>query len=111
MKHEHTWKEAVFLAPKVYGGILDSDEELIKIKGSKVKISFEDLKSLLVKDSHYEIFQDKWYRHKDEAKITIKKEVYDLRVTDAKRELIYKTIGNQEIFIKTKPYIIDDSPP
>jgi hypothetical protein len=43
----------------VYGGILDSDEELIKIKGSKVKISFEDLKSLLVKDSHYEIFQDK----------------------------------------------------
>ena len=39
-KLENVFKKAVFLAPKVYGGVTDKGEEITKIKGYKNKISF-----------------------------------------------------------------------
>ena len=35
MKLEHTFSDAIYLAPKVYGCISDNKEEIIKIKGLK----------------------------------------------------------------------------
>jgi hypothetical protein len=41
MKYEGTYKEAVFIAPKVYGGILKSDNtQDVKVKGLKEYISY-----------------------------------------------------------------------
>jgi hypothetical protein len=43
MKYEGKYKEAVFIAPKVYGGILEIDRDLIqdtKVKGLKDIISY-----------------------------------------------------------------------
>lgn len=48
-KLENVFDQAVFLAPKVYGGITEKGEEITKIKGYKNKISFNDLKSLLIR--------------------------------------------------------------
>ena len=46
-KLENVFDEAVFLAPKVYGGITEEGEEITKVKGYKNKVSFKDLKTLL----------------------------------------------------------------
>src|ERR1700749_4099697 len=60
MKLEFISKKAVFLAPKVYGFIeLKNKKEIIKIKGSKNIISFEDLSQLLYKNNKIEIYQSK----------------------------------------------------
>jgi hypothetical protein len=58
MKLEHIFKEAIFIAPKVYGGLTET-YEYVKVKGSKNKISFSELKPLLKKDSKLIISQQK----------------------------------------------------
>jgi hypothetical protein len=81
LKLEHIFDEAVYLAPKVYGG-KNKYYEYIKVKGLKNEINlsgfdvtkdkeeiksldlkspltFEQLKSLLYKNKKLEIFQDK----------------------------------------------------
>ncbi len=50
MKLETTFKEAVFLAPNVYGGISD-EGEVTKVKGFKISVSFDNLFSLLNKEN------------------------------------------------------------
>lgn len=49
MKLEHTFTKAIFLAPKVYGGITPN-YEYVKIKGVKNPIHFNELFNLLNKD-------------------------------------------------------------
>jgi hypothetical protein len=109
-KLEHYLDEAVFLAPKVYGGIENGSvgkNEFIKIKGSKKSIKFNELKSLLVKDSSLEINQDKWYRNVSNGNIKVKSEIYTLMATTNKRINIYK----ENKFVDTKPIVVDpDSP-
>jgi hypothetical protein len=58
MKLEHIFKEAVFLAPKVYGGIT-SEYELVKVKGLKNPVSYNELKTLLIKDTSLKVNQEK----------------------------------------------------
>ena len=94
-------RDAVYLAPKVYGGLTDS-KEIIRIKGSKNKIKFEDLKSLLSKDSVININQEKWYKNITESNITIRNEVYSLTATSNKRKLIY----DNNILVDTVPFKI-----
>jgi len=48
MKDEGTFKEATFIAPKVYGGITTDDQMIVKVKGLKSPISYSELKSLLL---------------------------------------------------------------
>jgi hypothetical protein len=66
MKLEHIFKEAIFIAPKVYGGVIDS-YEYVKVKGAKtkqktkqkIKCRLSELKPLLIKDSKLIISQTK----------------------------------------------------
>ena len=99
----HHFKEAVFLSPKVYG-IINSKGELTKVKGLKNPVSFSELKSLLEKNKNITVSQEKWYKNIELGHISIKNELYNLIVTENKRELIFK----DNLFIDTKPLIIKE---
>ena len=113
MKLEYICDDAIFLAPKVYSLKTDNDE-IMKIKGltseSISKIIFEDLLDLLNKDSKLESQQEKWYKDISSGKISIKDQIYTLKVTGNKRELIYdnnKLINTKPIRINNKKEIIN----
>jgi DNA polymerase family B len=82
MKLEYTFKEAVFLAPKVYGGILTNGQELTKVKGFKNVLPYSELKTLLTKNNKLELNQDKWYRSISDGSILIKNSLYTLIATE-----------------------------
>ena len=114
LKLEGIYEKAIFLAPKVYAlknTAAPQQEEIIKIKGlnkeaiKKNKMTLEYLELLLEKDSKLEFEQDKWYKNLDVANILIKNELYTLKATNNKRELIY---NNKDILIDTYPYIINN---
>lgn len=100
MKDEGTFKEAVFIAPKVYGGITESNDMIIKVKGLKESISYWQLKTLLYVDN-VKISQSKWYKNFSEATINVLDQIYTLRATENKRELIKDSVGK---IIDTRPY-------
>jgi hypothetical protein len=56
MKLENIFTEAVYLAPKVYGG-LTLNYEVVKIKGLKNPVSFKELLPLLYKNKSLEVAQ------------------------------------------------------
>jgi hypothetical protein len=89
-KLESQIKEAVFIAPKVYGYIDIDGNEVVKCKGFKNKLSFTELKSLLIKDNKLELNQVKWFKSLKDSNITIKNQLYTLIPTSNKRNLIYK---------------------
>jgi hypothetical protein len=115
MKLEKIFKEAVFIGPKVYGGITEDSKETIKAKGYKNKdqftheqIKFKTLKSLLTLSENNEINKielthEKWFRSFELGEIKIKDQKYTLRPTDNKREFIIK----DNKIIGTKPYVIN----
>jgi hypothetical protein len=104
-KLEYDLKEAVFLAPKVYGGIFNKPikKEFTKIKGFKELVTFKQLKSLLKIDSYLNLTHEKWFKSLSKGEITIKNQIYKLMPTSNKRKLIYK---NNKL-IDTKPFIIN----
>lgn len=112
MKHEYTFEEACYIAPKVYGGILSiknpdgsiTNREVVKCKGYKNIIPYNELKSLLRLNNKLNLKQEKWYKDKQNSEIRIKNEVYSLMVTSNKRKLIYDLEGN---LVDTKPYKLD----
>jgi DNA polymerase type B, organellar and viral len=104
MKLEHVFDEAIYLAPKVYGG-KTSDYEYVKVKGLKNPVSFDELSTLLEKDNKIIINQDKWYKNISIGNIFVKEELYTLIVTENKRKLIYDS-KNQ--LIDTKPLILQN---
>nr|QWO71383.1 DNA polymerase [Termitomyces sp. Mi165-7] len=107
MKLEHIFKKAVYLAPKVYGGIETNNNEIIKIKGYKNKnLKYTELEPLLYKNENLLLSQDKWYKNIADSNITIKEEIYSLMVTGNKRKLIY---NKDNYLVETKPFWIDDS--
>jgi DNA polymerase type B, organellar and viral len=101
-KLEHIIKKGIFIAPKVYALVLEDGSEEIKIKGSKVKISYSEMEALLHKDALKIITQEKWLKNIEGQHIKIVETLYSLRVTDNKRNLIYK----DGILIDTKPITI-----
>jgi len=101
-KLEHEIQEGVFIAPKVYAFTSKNGDYICKIKGSKHKIDFDTMKSLLTKDSCYQIEQSKWYRSLTNSNITIKGQMYKLQATDNKRSFIYQ----DDIWVDTKPLLI-----
>lgn len=58
MKLEHVFDEAVFIAPKVYGGSCSS-YEIVKVKGLKNPIPFNELKPLVEKGTEVKVEQQK----------------------------------------------------
>lgn len=99
MKLEHYFSEAVYLAPKVYGG-LTPKYEVVKIKGLKNPIPYKDLLPLLTKNKSLELSQEKWLKDVGKGYITIHNEIYTLMVTENKRQLIY---DENNKFVDTKP--------
>jgi hypothetical protein len=109
MKYEFTFSEAVFPAPKVYGGLLTKPykkykKELVKIKGLKNTIPYVILKSINNKNTKYEIKQEKWIRELENSTIVVKNESYTLSLTENKREIVYDSLGN---FIDSIPLYLE----
>lgn len=99
MKYEYTFKEAVFPAPKVYGGILEKpyksyQKEMTKVKGLKSAIKYSELKTILNKDKALIFMQEKWKRAISDSAIEIKMESYTLSLTEFKREMVYNSWGD-----------------
>jgi len=99
LKLEHFFSEAVYLAPKVYGGITPK-YEIVKIKGLKNPIPYKELLPLLYKNKTLELKQEKWLKDIGKGHISIHNEIYTLMVTENKRKLIY---DKDNKFIETKP--------
>ena len=103
-KLEHKINKAVFLAPKVYGFIDDTNTEIIKVKGLTKntinKITLLDLEELLMKDSIKQFSQEKGFKNIYESNILRKELIYTLKSTSNKRNPIY--LNNK--FIGTKPF-------
>lgn len=108
-KLENIYKEAVFLAPKVYAGITYNGEETIKIKGlshdtiSK-DVTFDLLKTLLQKDKSLTFNHTKVFRKFDQSTINLLEQTYCLIPTENKRQLVYDA---NNLLCDTKPYVID----
>ena len=104
-KLENSYKEIVFLGPKIYSGITDDGQTITKIKGFKnaKDLSFEEIKSLLVKDSKLELNHVKWFRTTD--RIEMIEQPYILSGTDNKRENIF-TNG---IVVDTKAFTVKNN--
>nr|YP_009487300.1 hypothetical protein [Russula lepida]AWB36202.1 hypothetical protein [Russula lepida] len=108
MKLEYILKKAIFLAPKVYYLETEEGKIIYKVKGLKhdIKLTMEDFKKLLFKDSLIEKTQSKWFRKLSDGKINVLEELYTLKVNDNKRELIY---NKNNKLIATRAYKIDKS--
>lgn len=103
--------EAVFLAPKVYAGITSNGQEIIKIKGLShdtinKDVTFDLLKTLLVKDNSLNFIQTKYIRQLDQSTISLSEQTYSLIPTENKRALVY---DSNNLLVGTKPYVIDSS--
>jgi len=103
-KLEYKAKEGIFLAPKVYALKLEGDTDIIKIKGSKAKISYSQFTELLHKDSSYKLNQDKWMKDRTSSNIHILNTNYTVGITEGKRISIY----NNNIAMDTMPIVIKD---
>lgn len=108
MKLERICSKAIFLAPKVYALLEQNGKEIIKIKGltkeSMKNVNIEMLESLLINNSKIDFTQNKWYRSLVDANISIKDQIYTLKVTGNKRQLVY--VENK--LVSTKPFIINE---
>ena len=103
-KLEHQFDEAVFLAPKVWGG-KNKYYETVKVKGLKNPVKYDLLKTLLKKGNSLQNPNEIWYKDISKGQIIVKDEIYTLSVTDNKRQLIYD--GNNN-FVDTKPIHINE---
>jgi hypothetical protein len=102
VKLEYKIKEGIFLAPKTYSLILEDNDKVTKIKGSKMRnIPFDIFKDLLNKDSTLTLVQDKWFRDVQGGGIQILNSLYTLRATENKRLFVYNQDG---VAVDTKPF-------
>ena len=110
MKLEKICNKGIFLAPKVYALLDENNKTDIKIKGVSKKAIIENnlninlFESLLYKNYNIELKQNKWFKNLIDANITIKDQIYSLKVTENKRELIYD-FNNR--LISTNPLTIN----
>ena len=104
LKLENIFTESTFLAPKVYGGRLESGEEIIKVKGLRHdvienQLTLDKLNHLLYKNNSLNFSQTKTFRKFDSGTINLMVQTYNLVATENKRELVYKN----NIMVNTKP--------
>ena len=107
LKLENIFTESTFLAPKVYGGRLESGEEIIKVKGLRHNVienqlSLEKLNFLLNKNSSLNFKQTKTFRNFDSGTINFLEQTYNLVATENKRQIVYRN----NLMVNTKPFII-----
>ena len=79
-------KRAIFLAPKFYCLELEDGRLITKVKGltKNVPLTFEDFDSLLIKNNELEKSQEKWYKSLEDATISVKDQLYTLKVNSNK---------------------------
>jgi len=108
MKLENIIKKGIFLAPKVYALLTEDNKVIIKVKGLNKEgieqLSLEDFENLLFKDNSKKILQNKWFRNIALGNIIIKNQMYTLKATENKRNLIY---NNEDKLVSTSPLIIN----
>lgn len=106
LKLENICNNAIFLSPKVYCLETEDGRSIYKVKGlsHEVELTMKDFENLLNKDAILEKTHTKWMRNLSDAKITLLEQLYTLKVTDSKRELIY---NKNNKLIGTKAYRID----
>nr|YP_010991015.1 DNA polymerase [Pappia fissilis]WOX61288.1 DNA polymerase [Pappia fissilis] len=108
LKLEYICTKGIFLAPKVYCLITIDNQFICKVKGldtKNINLTLEDFKYLLYKDSKLEKSHMKWFKSFEAGTITVKEQLYTLKVTSNKRRLIYQ----DDIFVDTEPYIINNN--
>jgi DNA polymerase type B, organellar and viral len=116
MEVEKQFIKVVYLAPKVYIGLMQNKKDSNKIevhaviKGINVEkkakqFKFNDFVSLLTKGQTFGMEQEKWSRNIADASVTIESVDYNLIVTENKREIIY---NNNNTFVDTKPLIFQE---
>jgi hypothetical protein len=104
MKFEGSFKEAIFIAPKVYAGVSTDSSMTVKVKGLKGSISYWLMKQLLYIPK-LDIPQERMLREWDKGYISILKGVYTLSATENKRVLVRDSCGK---IIGTSPYELKD---
>lgn len=107
-KLEHIAKRAVFLGPKFYILELEDGCLITKIKGlnkTAVPLTFEDFTSLLNKDNKLERMQTKWFKSIGEGTITLKDQLYTLKLSGGKRNLVY---NDNDILTHTTPIVLQN---
>ena len=89
-KLEHNINKAIFLAPKVYALETDKGEHIFKVKGltSANNLNMEDFEALLVKDSYISQSHILWFKSMLDSNISVREQLYTLKVTNNKRQLI-----------------------
>jgi hypothetical protein len=104
LKLEYIFKESIFLAPKMYGGITTENKEVMKLKGFKnaKNVGLDKLKLLLQKDFSFKLKHLKWFKNLNEGRILIKENDFTLQQTASKRTVIY----SKGLAIATRPKII-----
>ena len=106
LKLENVITNGIFLAPKANYFKNENNEEIIKIKGLKNRssLTFDQFKSLLIKNGNISINQEKWFKLFNNSTIKIIEHSYNIKLTENKRELIYNEnnilIGTKHIFIR-----------
>jgi len=103
-KLEAFCREAIFIAPKVYGYVTQDGKEVVKCKGFKNKLTFNDLKSLLIKDNKLLLHQEKWFSSLEKGDIKILEQLYTLMATSNKRNFIF---NKNNLLVNTYPYTIN----
>jgi hypothetical protein len=94
------------LAAKLYCLEKEDNNIITKVKGLKdtTTLNYNDFENLLNKNFIIERSHKKWFRQLTESKINILEQIYSIKVTDNKRELIY---NKKDKLIGTKPYKIN----
>lgn len=108
MKLENVLTDAIFLAPKVYYLETIDGKVIYKVKGlsHNIELTKNDFIDLLNKNSYLEKSQIKWRKNLQEASISVINQLYTLKVTDNKRNLIY---NENNKLIGTIPYTINEN--
>nr|YP_010384620.1 DNA polymerase [Russula rosea]UHA57019.1 DNA polymerase [Russula rosea] len=106
LKLENICNKAIFLAPKVYCLETEEGKNFYKVKGLKheIVLTMKDYENLLYKNALIKKTQTKWIKNLNEGHIKLLEQVYTLKVTDSKRQLIY---NKNNKLIGTKPYKIN----
>ena len=106
LKLENIAERAIFLAPKFYCLDLGNGNIVSKVKGlsKDIKLDISDFERLLTYNSTLEKLQQKWFKSITEGTISIKDQLYTLKATGNKRELVY----SNDILSGTRPYTINN---
>ncbi len=104
---ENVCNKAIFLAPKVYCLKTEKGNTIYKVKGLKheIELTMKDFENLLYKNALIEKTQTNLRKNLNDGHIKLLEQVYTLKVTDSKRQLIY---NKNNKLIGAKAYKINE---